>query len=239
MTSERRSLLAVAGLLLLSAFPTPASSAPLHPACPPAHGSHASSLTVGPRVLCLTDSVVAGKYELWSVLPPTGAPVRLSPDLAADRDVILFVASPDGQRVAFTADPVSWTKYELHTVAIGGGAVKKLNGQLPHEHDVDDFAWSPGSQFVVYRQGRNTTGYWHLYSSAAVGGGASRLSPDMAVGGAVQRGFQILADSRVRYSANVDGGATFAWYVVPVSAGPTLQELFADGFESAGTGAWR
>lgn len=212
--------------------------APAFAACPVGHGPFGTSRMTpdGARLICLVD-VIPGKYELFTVAGGT-PPVRLSPETAADRDVIAFEISPDGQRVAFTFDPAQWTKYELWTVPAAGGDARKVNGHLPLEHDVDRFYWSGDSQRVVWVQGRNTTGDWTLRSASPAGAGAVLLSP---AGYTVGRTFSIVWGGRsVCYQAEPLGGpGVMPWYVVPVAGGTALRVLFTDGFESGGLGAWQ
>jgi len=171
-------------------------------------------------------------YALWSVPISGGPAVKLSQEMASNRDVIAFQVSAD--RVVYTADPVRWTQYELYSVPISGGSPVKLSGAMPSDNDVDDFAFAGGR--VVYRKGRNATGVWDLWSTGVTGGGTVRLSqPNMS---AVQRGF-IVRGSIVRFAQDPSGGGVSTWYAAPVVGGAVWTEIFTDGFESGGVTKWQ
>lgn len=243
MTFERKqrlmSILCLTATLLLIAAAA-AMGAPLHPSCPTPHGGFASSLVVGQRVLCLTDSVLAGKYELYSVAIASGLLVRLSPEMSDNRDVILFAASPDGQRVAFTCDARRWTTYELYSSPVAGGAAVRQNGNLPADYVVDTFVFSTDGARLIWRQGKTSSNDWALYSSAAGSPfGALRISQDMTLGGAVQQGFRAAGD-HVHFVADAVVDERYeSWVGRLTSQDVRPAKIFADGFESRGTGAWR
>lgn len=227
-----------AGLGLLLA--TVASAAPLHPLCPAQQGNQGKSRVVGDRVVCLTDFEVAWRYELVSVPLAGGAWTRLSPPLGDDRDVILFEGSPDGQRVAFTADARRWRAFELYTVPIAGGAAVLLNRALLPDHVVDTFAWSSDSGRLVWRQGRNAVNLWGLWSAPATSlFGALEISQAMTLGGAVQQGFTAVGD-HAHFLADAVVDERYERWVAKLTAQDVRPAaIFADGFESRGTGAWR
>lgn len=243
MTFEKKqrlmSILCLTATLLLIAA-TSAMGAPLHSSCPTPHGQFASSLVVGPRVICLTDAARAGKYELYSVLLATGAPVRLSPDIGDDRGVNLFAASPDGTRVAFTCDKRRRQKYDVFTAPIVGGAAVQLNKVLPADHSADTFVFSADSGRLVWRQGKNSTNDWALWAAPAASPfGALQISQTMTLGGAPQQGFTAAGD-HVHFVADAVVDERYEAWVGRL----TVQDvrpaaIFADGFESRGTGAWR
>jgi len=201
--------------------------------CPSGHGPFGSSAVTGERVVCLVDHDAAGRYELYSVPAAGGAAVKLSPTMAADRDVIRFAVSPDGASVAFTCDAVQWTRYELHTVAAAGGTARRISGEVAFDHDVDDFAWSSLSDQVVFRYGRNATGSWNLFAVPARGGPRQQLNPIPVASGAVLPGFVVALGE--------------AWYLcdceldelVQVYSAALPNALFSDGFENGGTAAWQ
>ena len=208
--------------------------------CPAPNGAFAKSEVApdGTMVVCLTDHDTAGKYELYSVPSTGGQVVKLSLEMASNRDVILFEISPNSGRVAFTCDPTVWTKYDLYTVSVVGGNPRKMNGYLPMDHDVDQFAWSGDSERVVWAQGRNTTGDWQLYSAPHGGGMALFLShPGYTVGRAFS---MVWGGAAVRFQSEPLGaGGVMPWYVVSANGGRIMEELFRDGFESGTTGGWR
>ena len=205
------------------------------PRCPTPHGPHSQSARTLGDAVCMVDHPTPGKYELYFV--GINVTTRLSHEMPADRDVIAFSIARNESRVAFLSDRATWTKYDLYSVPVTGGVPVKLNSPLPVEHDVaEGFLWS-GSR-IVYRQGRNTTGLWELFSVPGAGGSPVRISQPGAPGSGVQPGFQILDGERVRY-AFTDGGVEAAWYVVPVTGGRILRELFADGFESGVVTRWQ
>lgn len=201
--------------------------------CPQPSGLFSLSATTATHVVCMVDVPIQGSYALWSVPLVGGAPVRLSPEMATDRDVIRFLVSPDGLRVAYAADPVKWTQYELYSVQVTGGASAKLSGSMPSDNDVDDFAWSGDSSRVAYRKGRNATGAWVLYSASAFGGGSVQLSQS---GGAVGRGVTASGEF-VRYKFGADGVED--WWRVLFTGGSPQMAIFADGFETGNQGGWR
>lgn len=205
----------------------------IDPRCPQPAGLFSSSVGSGTNVVCLVDVPAPTSYALWAV-PAVGGgtPVRLSPEMAADRDVIAFAVS--GDRVAYTSDPVRWTQYELFSVPISGGSPVKLSGSMPFDNDVDDFAFAGGR--VVYRKGRNATGVWNLFSAPVTGGGSVQLSQSNM--SAVQRGFQVRG-SIVRFAQDPSGSGVSTWYAAPVVGGVVWTEIFPDGFESGTTGGWR
>lgn len=223
----------VAAALILAVTLSAPASAALDPRCPTPHGAFGSSSIVGGRILCLTDTLEAGKYELHSLDIASGAIIRLSPDIAADRDVIRFAASPDGSRVAFTCDRDRWTQYELWTVPIAGGPAVKVSGPIAPDYDVDDFVWSSRSDQVVFRYGRNATGVWNLYAVKAGGGSLVQLNPPPVEHGAVQQGFSVaLGIAAYRCDCEVDGREQEYFTALPGT-------IFGDGFEGGNTGGWR
>lgn len=243
---KRRSTPNLALWLLVGAFIGsggrchPAAAAALHSACPTPHGPFAASLVLGPRVICRTDAVTPGKYELYSVALASGALVRLSPEIGADRDVTFFAASPDGSRVAFTCDKRRQQKYDVFSVPIAGGEAVQLNKVLPADHSVDTFAFSADGGRLVWRQGKNSTNEWSLWSSPADSPvGALQISQPMVLGGAVQQGFAAAGD-HVHFVADAIVDERYEGWVARLTAQSVQPAaIFADGFESRGTGGWR
>jgi hypothetical protein len=210
-----------------------ASAFPVDARCPIQHGTFGSSVVTGGLVVCLVDSEIAGKWELFSVPAAGGAPVRISPALGADRDVIRFLVSADGARVAFTCDRDRWTQYELFAVPATGGAPTKISGAIATDHDVDDFVWSGRGDQVVFRYGRNATGVWNLYAVPAAGGSRVQLNAPPVENGAVMAGFHV--DLGVaRYSCDCESDEVVLSYSAPLP-----KTIFGDGFESGTAGWWR
>ena len=203
----------------------------IDPRCPQPAGLFSSSVVSGANVVCLVDVPTPTSYALWAV-PAVGAPVRLSPEMTADRDVIAFVVS--GDRVAYTADPTRWTQYELFSVPLWGGSPVKLSGSMPSDNDVDDFAFAGGR--VVYRKGRNATGEWKLFSAPVTGGGSVQLSqPNMS---AVQRGFKVRGNL-VRFAQDPSGSGLPTWYAAPVVGGVVWEEIMFEDFERGTKGGFQ
>ena len=216
---------------LLALFLLSAPLAALDPRCPQPAGLFSSSVVSGANVVCMVDVPVPTRYALWAV-PAVGAPVRLSPEMTADRDVIAFVVS--GDRVAYTADPTRWTQYELFSVPLWGGSPVKLSGAMPSDNDVDDFAFAGGR--VVYRKGRNATGEWKLFSAPVTGGGSVQLSqPNMS---AVQRGFKVRGNL-VRFAQDPSGSGLPTWYAAPVVGGVVWEEIMFEDFERGTKGGFQ
>ena len=216
---------------LLALFLLSAPLAALDPRCPQPAGLFSSSVVSGTNVVCLVDVPTPTSYALWAV-PAVGAPVRLSPEMTADRDVIAFVVS--GDRVAYTADPTRWTQYELFSVPLWGGSPVKLSGSMPSDNDVDDFAFAGGR--VVYRKGRNATGEWKLFSAPVTGGGSVQLSHSNM--SAVQRGFTIRGNL-VRFAQDPSGSGLPTWYAAPVVGGVVWEEIMFDDFERGTKGGFQ
>ncbi len=216
---------------ILALFLLSSPLAALDPRCPQPAGLFSSSVVSGTNVVCMVDVPVPTSYALWSV-PAVGAPVRLSPEMTADRDVIAFHVSAD--RVAYTADPTRWTQYELFSVPLSGGSPVKLSGSMPSDNDVDDFAFAGGR--VVYRKGRNATGEWKLFSAPVTGGGSVQLSqPNMS---AVQRGFKVRGNL-VRLAQDPRGSGVSTWYAAPVAGGVVWTEIMFEDFERGTKGGFQ
>lgn len=206
----------------------------IDPRCPQPAGLFSASVVSGANVVCMVDVPTPTSYALWAVPLAGGAPVRLSPEMPPNRDVIAFVVSAD--RVAYTADPHVWTQYELYSVSIFGGSPVKLSGAMPSDNDVDDFLLSGDGWRVVYRKGRNATGVWDLWSTGVTGGGSTLLSqPNMS---AVQRGFTVRGDI-VRFAQDPSGSGVSTWYAAPVVGGAVWTEIMFEDFERGTKGGFR
>lgn len=221
------------GALLLAATALGA----VHPACPVGHGPFGRSEVThdGIRVVCLVDATTPGKYELWvAAAAGAGPSLRLSQDLAANRDVIRFSTSPDGKRVAYTADPRKWTQYDLWVVPVTGGTPKLLSPAIvPVEWDADAFLWSSRGDQVVYVYGRNTTGRWSIFAVPGAGGGSTQLNPTPPLGGGVERAFAAPL-GYASYACDCEVAGTVKAYTSPLPG-----TIFGDGFEGGSVGAWR
>lgn len=149
---------------------------------------------------------------------------------------IQTATSPDGQWRVELSDSASATKFELYSTPAVGGARRRISGDVPFDFDVAEFVISPDSRRVAFRKGRTATGNWSLYSVAINGGAVAPLSTGLAF---VDSGYTVTSvDVHARGTA-VAGGA-LSVFVVPIAGGERREPgIFADGFESGGTGAWR
>ncbi len=152
--------------------------------------------------------------------------------------VIQSATSPDGRFRVELADYRQETALELFVTRTGSAAAPtKISGPLPKDHDVSGFQISPDSQHVVYRQGQTAQvvgGNWRLYVVPIAGGQIVNLTPTLVQGGNVEPGFTILPHDRVRWVADAAVDETYQTFEASIAV-----RIFTDGFELAGTGAWR
>lgn len=158
--------------------------------------------------------------------------------LGATVNVVQTAASPNGAWVVELSDWLKPSQIELRSRPVPTPSWRKVGGKLAPDYDVSAFVISADSQRVVYREGRTALGDWALFYAPIEGGASARISQHNLVGSSVLPGFHLISGDRVRYQYTPDGGPS-AWYVVPVTGGRILRELFADGFESGNQGGWR
>lgn len=149
--------------------------------------------------------------------------------------------SPDGQWRVEVADFARYQVFELWATPAVGGVRRKIGHTVRPLEDVgSNVRISADSKRVVYTQGETASGNgWLLWSTPIDRAAGQRISQTMTPGGGVDR-FELTADGQhVRYRADVFVDEQFAWYRVAVIGGEILGEIFVDGFESGGVGAWR
>lgn len=153
-------------------------------------------------------------------------------------NVVQVDVSLDENWVVELSDWNKPSQIELRSRPVPTLSWRKLGGIIRPDYDVSSFIISEDSQHVVYREGRTALGDWALFYSPIEGGASARISQNNLIGSSVLLGFHLISDNRVRYQYTPNGGPA-AWYVVPVTGGRILREIFADGFESGTTGGWR
>ncbi len=138
--------------------------------------------------------------QLYSVVLPDGAPIKLNGPLAADESVGDFDFSPDDSYVAFTiysgeyenailyrADPLSGDRQLLVDPAAGG---------------VSDFLFTPDSARLVYSVYEDDYSLREIWVVAATGGAPAKVNGPLVAGGGVDR-YNISPDGqRVVYTAD-------------------------------------
>jgi len=122
-------------------------------------------------VLYVAAEVVGGYGLFRRPLDGSGAPLRLTPALAAGRALTSFRLAPDGSRAAYLADQDVDDQTELFSVPLTGGAPTKLNGTLGAGRDVFQCWISPDSARVVYSA--NPVSLTELFSRPLDGSGAA------------------------------------------------------------------
>ena len=131
--------------------------------------SNVTSFAVAPNslgVVFIQDASVDEKFELYaSAIDASTTALKLSPSLAADRDVLDFLITPNSAGVVYRADPVTDEYYNLYLVPSTGGTSVRLNDALPVGGDVSgQYAVTSDSQGVVYLADQVSDGVDELFS---------------------------------------------------------------------------
>jgi len=183
----------------------------------------------GTRAFYTADQELDGRFELYSVpIDGSGAPIKLSGALGADRDVTSFKDTPDGRFVAFLADRDADEVVELFVVpADGSRPAGKLNPPLVPGGDVLSLFITADSKHVVYRADQEVDGRFELYSAPLEhlrSPGALRvvrLNAPLGPGSSVST-FLLSPDGRfVTYRASLLADGRSGPFGVPVRGGPS------------------
>ena len=143
-----------------------------------------------PRVVMIADKTTNDVFELFSVVPGSGAePTPLSGPLVQDGDLDRFFFSPDGRRAVFSADKETNGLPELFVVPLDGSAAPtKISGTLVLGGAPQPFfvAFSPDGSRVAFTADKNVDERFELFV-APVDGSAEpvAVSGTLADGGDV------------------------------------------------------
>ena len=126
-----------------------------------------------PRVAMIADKTTNDVFELFSVVPGSGAePTPLSGPLVQDGDVDRFFFSPDGRRVVFSADKETNNLIELFVAPLDGSAEpKKISGTLVAGGAPQPFlvAFSPDGSRIAFTADEDVDERFELFVVPADG----------------------------------------------------------------------
>jgi hypothetical protein len=126
----------------------------------------------------ISDKLVDGKFELYSVRLGGGGPTRISGTLADTLDVMDLIITPDNQRVMYATRMSSEVEPTgLWSVPIGGGTPVPLGPTMEAGDYFDSFIASPDSQYAVYLIKNLSSDKETLYAIPISGGIPIDLSP--------------------------------------------------------------
>lgn len=168
--------------------------------------------------------------------------INLNGPMPADRDVLDFVLSPDGEYAVYRADQQTNDAFELYRVALHNGTPTRLSGLLPGGAEVEQYAVSEDGRYVVYIAPQNSAEAPELYA-VPIDGTASdskKLNSTIANGEVVA--FQISADSTYvvflatdndiettdLYSAPIDGSSPAIKLNAPLPTGGDVTDFQID-----------
>ncbi len=230
------SILCATNCLSIWSAPVDGSSAPIQLSDPIAADRQITpGLTVAPgsdRLIYLSDRLVLGHLDLWSV-PADGSapPVKLNPALVAGGGVNRGLVSPDGSRVFYVADQLVDERFELFSVPIAGPSTLaiKLSGPMQAAGDVASASFSPDGQWVIYTADQTIDEKRELYSVPADGSASWRqLNAALIPAGDVQEFTLDPLSEYVAYIADAAIDEQQEIFSVPI-AGPAAAAVRLNG----------
>ncbi|MEQ1893404.1 MAG: hypothetical protein ABL998_12730, partial [Planctomycetota bacterium] len=159
-----------------------------------------------------------------------GQSTRLSSVHSANRVVLDFALTADGQRVVYLADSRANDLFELFVVpSDGSSAPVRIGPDLVSGGDVKDFVLTPDGRFAVLAADAELRNRVQLYSVELSSGAWTALTPGLPDGADVLLDFVASEDgSRVLYRANPDARTNTELFVVPVDGSAPARRLGPD-----------
>jgi hypothetical protein len=175
---------------------------------------------VGDEVAYSADQRVDGVFELFATRLGGGPSLRLSPDLAAGRDVSHLEIDPRGTRVVFLGDLVRDEQLDLFSVPLDRSLEPvKLSGNLQPRGSVFEFRFSRDGRAVLYRADQERNDAFELYS-ASLDGHRPEVKLNRPLPGGFVFSFEPVPGGQVLYESDTAGRREL--HGVSVDGGPSV-----------------
>lgn len=135
------------------------------------------------RIAYRSSNAVAGRIELYTVLPNGSSNTRVSAPLGSGRNVDAFSWSPAGNAIVYLADQLVDNRFDIFAIDIDGANNRRLNtGGNLNSGLFYSFEWSPDGSQIAFALDQDVAGQTEAYAVNVDGSGTQKLNPPLAAG---------------------------------------------------------